>query len=249
MKDAPAFDFYAQRWLAGTMDMTAEERGAYINLLCRQWEDDGLADDPKRLAAVARCRPATLAAVLERFPVSNDGKRRNSRLEITRQEQRARIAKSREKIEKMNAARASCRDSTRTSTRSSCRDSTRPSSPLTTHHSPHVLLEKEPKGVSGGFPLPESVAKGIKEMYHRKEDTEWSDKEKAAARKLSRNGEESLLADLAQFQKAREAGWRFYRKDVLTLLNNWQGEIERAGDFIRNPEAPANTHQHTETLF
>ncbi len=151
MKDAPAFDFYAQRWLAGTASLTAEERGAYIQLLAEQWEQDGLPNDMKRLSAVARCRSGALAVVLDKFPVCEDGRRRNFRLEVTRAEQRARIETSRRKIEKMNAARASCRDSTRPSTRGSTSTlqngpqerSCRPPSPI--HHSPHVLLEKEPK--------------------------------------------------------------------------------------------------------
>lgn len=34
---APAFQFYAQDFLTGVMDMTMEERGLYITLLARQW--------------------------------------------------------------------------------------------------------------------------------------------------------------------------------------------------------------------
>ena len=34
---APAFQFYAQDFLTGVMDLTMEERGLYITLLARQW--------------------------------------------------------------------------------------------------------------------------------------------------------------------------------------------------------------------
>ena len=34
---APAFQFYAQDFLTGTMDMTMEEKGIYITLLSIQW--------------------------------------------------------------------------------------------------------------------------------------------------------------------------------------------------------------------
>lgn len=164
-KDAPAFDLYPQRWLAGTLDMTAEERGAYITLLCKQWEDNGLVDDVKKLAATARCRPLVLQQILSKFPLCEDGLRRNARLEAVRAEQRKRIAKSREKIEKMNAGRlakaaaeaaadegnaSSTRTSTRGPTRegetASTRGSTRPSSPLTTHHSPHSFVKESKQG-------------------------------------------------------------------------------------------------------
>ena len=34
---APAFQLYAQDFLTGVMDLTMEERGIYITLLCKQW--------------------------------------------------------------------------------------------------------------------------------------------------------------------------------------------------------------------
>jgi uncharacterized protein YdaU (DUF1376 family) len=34
---APAFQLYAQDFLTGVMDLTMEERGVYITLLCKQW--------------------------------------------------------------------------------------------------------------------------------------------------------------------------------------------------------------------
>ena len=34
---APAFQFYAADFLVGTSDMTNEEVGIYIRLLCHQW--------------------------------------------------------------------------------------------------------------------------------------------------------------------------------------------------------------------
>ena len=37
MSKAPAFQFYAQDFLTGVMDLTMEERGLYITLLARQW--------------------------------------------------------------------------------------------------------------------------------------------------------------------------------------------------------------------
>ena len=37
MPKAPAFQFYAQDFLTGVMDLTMQERGLYITLLARQW--------------------------------------------------------------------------------------------------------------------------------------------------------------------------------------------------------------------
>ena len=36
-RNPPAFQFYAQDWMTGVMDLTMEERGVYITLLSIQW--------------------------------------------------------------------------------------------------------------------------------------------------------------------------------------------------------------------
>lgn len=81
----PHFPFYASDWLAATIDMTATERGAYIQLLSLSWDRDGLPDDLARLAAMAGV-PEIPTAVLEKLPIAEDGKRRNPKLERVRAE-------------------------------------------------------------------------------------------------------------------------------------------------------------------
>lgn len=46
------FKLYHRDWLAssGTREMSLAERGAFIDLLCFQWEDGFIVDDPDRLA-------------------------------------------------------------------------------------------------------------------------------------------------------------------------------------------------------
>ena len=104
IKDAPAFDFYPERWLVGVAPLSDAEQLAYLRLLCHQWMHRGL---PADLPALRRLGGRGVTPVLlEKFPAGPDGKRRNARLEVIRQEQRQRIAQSREKIARMNAARA-----------------------------------------------------------------------------------------------------------------------------------------------
>ena len=93
-KDAPAFDFYPERWLSGTAEFSDGEQIAYLRLLCHQWLMDGLPDSLPALRRLGGRGVST--ALLDKFPVTTDGKRRNPRLEIVRTEQRARIAKKRE---------------------------------------------------------------------------------------------------------------------------------------------------------
>lgn len=102
-KDAPAFDFYPERWLAGVADLSDLEQIAYLRLLCHQWLKDGLPEDHAALSRLGG-RKVT-SAILEKLPVCEDGKRRNKRLEVIRAEQRARIAKASEKARKMAEGR------------------------------------------------------------------------------------------------------------------------------------------------
>jgi uncharacterized protein YdaU (DUF1376 family) len=112
-KDAPAFDFYPERWTHGTRHMSKVERCDYIDLLCHQWTDDGLPESLEilaRLLGYVNAKGAGVpskipVAVLEKFPVTEDGKRRNPRLEDERSKQRERIAKKSLGASKTNAKR------------------------------------------------------------------------------------------------------------------------------------------------
>ena len=74
----PAFQFYADDFLAGTADMTQPEVGAYILLLCHQWGRGEIPADPARAALIAKGEVP--AHVMAKFP---NGK--NPRLERVRE--------------------------------------------------------------------------------------------------------------------------------------------------------------------
>lgn len=76
----PAFQFYADDFLAGTADMTQPEVGAYILLLCHQWGRGEIPADPARAALIAKGEVP--AHVMAKFP---NGK--NPRLERVREVQ------------------------------------------------------------------------------------------------------------------------------------------------------------------
>ena len=86
----PAFQFYADDFLGGTSDMTTEEVGAYIRLLCNQWTKGGLPDDDTRLVIMAgQCQASSLAKAKTKFGICEDGALRNARMEHERQKQDA----------------------------------------------------------------------------------------------------------------------------------------------------------------
>ncbi|WP_395741156.1 hypothetical protein [Prosthecobacter sp.] len=96
VRDAPAFDFYPERWLVGVAGMSDAEQLSYLRLLCHQWllGDAGLPPDAPALKRLAG--KGVTPAVLAKLPQNADGRRRNARLEIVRKEQRERIAKKSE---------------------------------------------------------------------------------------------------------------------------------------------------------
>ncbi|MBB5031477.1 hypothetical protein [Prosthecobacter vanneervenii] len=91
VRDAPAFDFYPERWLVGVAGMSDAEQLSYLRLLCHQWLLQGLPADVPALKRLGG--KGVTPAVLAKLPLQPDGRRRNARLEIIREEQRERIAK------------------------------------------------------------------------------------------------------------------------------------------------------------
>jgi len=79
----PAFQFYADDFLGGTCDMRADEVGAYMRLLCYQWNRGCIPiDDREKLERITGCEVSN--DVLMKFP---DGK--NRRMESERAKQSA----------------------------------------------------------------------------------------------------------------------------------------------------------------
>ena len=84
MNKPPAFMFYADDFLAGTFHMTQAEVGAYIRLLCYQWNR---GEVPRSTTVQQRLAGGLVSrAVREKFVVVG-GKRINERLEQERDKQ------------------------------------------------------------------------------------------------------------------------------------------------------------------
>ncbi len=99
----PAFQLYADDFIAGTMILSQSEVGAYMRLLCHQWSKGGLPNDAGKLERLAGGPVSD--DVLAKLPVCPDGLRRNVRLEQVRKEQ----AEFRQKQSKNGKAGADAR--------------------------------------------------------------------------------------------------------------------------------------------
>lgn len=77
------------------------------------------------------------------------------------------------------------------------------------------------------------AAKRIAGMMHRKLSTHWSEKEVRQYKKLVKDhcfddiDDLELLERYYTFERRRGEHGR-HRRDLITLLNNWQGELDRA---------------------
>jgi len=89
MKD-PAFLFYSSDFLSGVQDLTMEERGQYITLLCLQHQKGHLTEKMIRLC----CGNAT-ADVLAKFQQDENGLFFNQRLEVEVGKRKAHAEKQR----------------------------------------------------------------------------------------------------------------------------------------------------------
>lgn len=77
MSKDPAILFYTSDFLTGVADLTFEERGQYITLLCLQHQKGHLSGK-----AVAIAVPNATADVLAKFSIDSNGNYFNKRLEI-----------------------------------------------------------------------------------------------------------------------------------------------------------------------
>jgi uncharacterized protein YdaU (DUF1376 family)/predicted RNA-binding Zn-ribbon protein involved in translation (DUF1610 family) len=91
MGKAPAFQFYAGDFLSDlkVASMNMEERGIYITLLAYSWLENGLPDNPEKLARLCGNPDgweSSWLTVSECFFLADDGKLYNSKMEEIRTE-------------------------------------------------------------------------------------------------------------------------------------------------------------------
>lgn len=92
---SPAFQFYADDFLAGTLDLSQEEVGAYIRLLCHQWNRGSIPVETEKQQRLAG--GSVSVDVLAKFRLVDGLGLVNERLETERAKQAAYRQKQSEK--------------------------------------------------------------------------------------------------------------------------------------------------------
>ena len=231
-RKAPAFQFYADDFLAGTSEMSAEEVGGYIRLLCHQWTKGGIPNDPDRVARIAGLMGSPCVGyVMAKFRLSDGHTLKNERLEKVREEQNA--FKARQSAAGTNGAAKRW---------NKCPDDGDPNgvamaTPMATpmagawpeHSSPspspsplNTDTKKAPRDLP---PELEAFRLRVGALIRRRPTTQWSTKEIKALKEIFdfNTPEEDLVALEARYQSDD----KYLRRELMTLLNNWNGEIDK----------------------
>lgn len=86
---------------------------------------------------------------------------------------------------------------------------------------------------------PDELQLQVSGWFNRRPTTPWNDKEKRAWRKVDKSDES--ISDLNAYYTAEIPDGEDYRRhDLVTLLNNWNGEIDRAKAFISKSKASSS---------
>lgn len=230
----PAFQFYTDDFLGGVSDMTQSEVGAYMLLLCQQWNRGSIPVQTERQQLIAKGE--VTPHVLSKFKTGQDGLLRNERLEKERQKQ----ADYREMQRKKGVASGESR--------------AKKKEPLLNHGSATVEPSGEPEGQPKGnspSPSPSTVLSGtnvsvtydelrnrINRQYERGNER-WSHMEETMLLEVARR--ENALFELGEIicmQNATPPEERKYIPSVASLLTNWGANVDRAKLVESGKSAP-----------
>ena len=239
-RKAPAFLFYADDFLAGTSDMSAEEVGGYIRLLCHQWTKGSIPNDPERVARMAGLMGSPCVGyVLAKFRLCDGHTLKNERLEKVRAEHQA--FKARQSTAGANGAAkrwGKCPDDGDPNGVAIATPMAAPwpehsqtiAGPMATQwpedSSPSPSPTEDTKKEKALSPDLEAFRLRVGAMIRRRPATHWSSKEIKALKEIFdfNTPEEDLVALEARYQSDD----KYLRRELMTLLNNWNGEIDKS---------------------
>ena len=239
-RKAPAFLFYADDFLAGTSDMSAEEVGGYIRLLCHQWTKGSIPNDPERVARMAGLMGSPCVGyVLAKFRLCDGHTLKNERLEKVRAEHQA--FKARQSTAGANGAAkrwGKCPDDGDPNGVAIATPMAAPwpehsqtiAAPMATQwpedSSPSPSPKEDTKKEKALSPDIEAFRLRVGAMVRRRPTTQWSSKEIKALKEIFdfNTPEEDLVALEARYQSDD----KYLRRELMTLLNNWNGEIDKS---------------------
>jgi len=254
---APAFQFYADDFIGGTITMSHEERGLYVLALCIQWGQGSLAHDDIERLGNGMAQPS-LSKVKAKFELGEDGRLRQHRMEKERLKQaayRAERSESGKKGAKSKWANGSANGSAiKEPMANAWPPSPSPSpspSPVSVSDSNSFQPEEpptasaKPKGVVEGknsdrLPLSDQ-SKRFAAIMGRRLTTEWSEDECAAYRKLGTVAPDDLALVERFYTDAKGKPDAYLRTSMLTFVRHFRGEVDKANKWFSETAVTTST--------
>lgn len=232
------FPFYIGDYLADTMHLNTQQHGAYLLLLLSYYKNRGpIADNDTILAVITRMTLSDWMesrSALEKFFKIEAGywthKRADAEIFKRQSLQDARIkgaAITNAKLHGTLSDTLSVTPSDAGALRSRVgKPQSQSQSQSERHSEPYPNNGLSPFGVQ------------ISEWFGRRESTQWSAKELRALKQvelLKTHPDDILL--MSEYYHSES---KIKRRDIATLLNNWNGELDRAKDWKRAPHEYEN---------
>jgi uncharacterized protein YdaU (DUF1376 family) len=226
-RKAPAFQLYTDDFLAGTLDMSQAEVGQLIRLLCHQWNRGSIPVETEKQERLAG--GCVSVDVLAKFDECEDGLLRNIRLESVRTEKgkflqsqsvKGKLSAEKRRLEALERQSQSNQNSTAVQPVLQPDDQPEFNSP-----SPSPSPKEDTKKEKALNPDLEAFRLRVGAMVRRRPTTQWSTKEIKALKEIFdfNTPEEDLVALEARYQSNDP----YLRRELMTLLNNWNGEVDK----------------------
>ena len=105
-------------------------------------------------------------------------------------------------------------------------------------------IQKEKTSFSFDARIFENLKERVNKLFNRRSSTAWSDKETKQLKAVAKR--EGVLEELAEIETLYNSGYEYRRKDVITFLNNFSTELDRArsrnqGTFQNQGETSSET--------
>jgi uncharacterized protein YdaU (DUF1376 family) len=227
-RKAPAFQLYTDDFLAGTLDMSQAEVGQLIRLLCHQWNRGSIPVETEKQERLAG--GCVSVDVLAKFDECEDGLLRNIRLESVRTE-KGKFLQSQSVKGKLSAEKRRLDALERQKQVNQNPTAVQPvlqpdHQPEFNSPSPSPSPKEDTKKEKALSPDLETFRLRVGAMIRRRPTTQWSTKEIKALKEIFdfNTPEEDLVALEARYQSDD----KYLRRELMTLLNNWNGEIDKS---------------------
>lgn len=255
MKGAPWFPFYPADFLGGTFAMDAAEVGAYVRLLCLQWQGGGLPNDPAKLAALSG--HAFASAVASKFSKCPDGLLRNARLEDCRKKASEKSEKAtasavkrwnEEKKEDANAypnAHANAMRGQRSEVRGHSTEDKGQKTEADGGSKGAEAKKPKAKPVFATIACPETLPANIDAPEVRALIVEWLSMRKATRKPATVRAVAEGIADLAKFGGVPEA----VASLKASIMGNWTGLFPPKPDAVKSLPEPKRYDETGRELF